>query len=190
MEKAGRGRPRLPAPSGTLTPGGTRRRCTVQRTSTPGGTAGSPVEFMQQCTPADEARSARNKRLDRNRQAARFAATKAARGKMVKPTALDFERHMLASVDMEQPEQSFDMDLLDDLILEAAYSRQHDRRAAAVMLREGVADVEARIGAAVHLMVGHKYTATCKERVLCASCGRKFAVRADGLVRRHDCKSN
>ena len=77
----------------------------------------------------------------------------------------------------EQPEQSFDMELLDDLMLEASRSRQHDRRAAAVMLREGVVDVEARIGAAVHLMVGHKYTATCKERVLCASCGRKFAAR-------------
>ena len=62
------------------------------------GTAGSPVEFMQQCKPADEARSARNKRLDRNRQAARFAATKAARGKKVKPTALDFERSIVAAV--------------------------------------------------------------------------------------------
>ena len=39
-----------------------------------------------------------------------------------------------------------------------------------------------------HLMVGRKYTATGKERSLCASCGRKFAVRADGMVRRHDCK--
>ena len=178
-------------PSAQLTPRGTRKRCTIERVSTPGGTARSPVEFLQQCTPADEARSARKQRLDRNRQAARYAATRAARGEKIKTTALDFERRILASVDREQPECSFDMEALDDMILMSQRSQLEDQRDAAVMLRDGDGSAEARIAAAVHLMVGrrayHTWTPAAKERMPCQNCGRRFAVRMDGQVRKHHC---
>ena len=191
MTGAGRGRPRQQTPSGIFTPGHTRRQCAIERAPTPGGTARSPVAFMQECTPADEARCARKQRLDRNRQAARYAAVKAARSAKAKPTALDFERRIVDAVDKEQPERSFDMELLDDIIMMSHRSKLKDRRDAAAMLRDGENDVESRIAAAVHLMVGptryHKWTRTGKERMACDVCGRRFALRADGLLRTHSC---
>ena len=75
-----RGRPRLPVPSVTkLTPRGTRRQCSLHATPTPGGTTRS-LSYMQEVTPAAERPSARKRRLDRNRQSAKYAAVKAARG--------------------------------------------------------------------------------------------------------------
>ena len=178
-------------PTAQLTQGGTHRECTVQCAPSPGGTRRS-LSFKQECTPADERKSQRKLRLDRNRQAARYAAARAERGaERARPTALDFERRIVDTVDSEQPERSFDMEALDDMILHSQYSRLKDRRDAAATLRGGDGDAEARIAAAVHLMVGrtayHKWTPAAKERMPCVRCGRRFAVRIDGQVRQHRC---
>ena len=152
---------------------------------TPGGTARSPVRFALECTPSQEQGSARKRRRDRNRQAAKYAAVKAAQKRRLNP--LEHERRIVDSVDEEQPELSFDMDELDDTILMAQRSQQPDRRAAADMLHARDGSVEERLAAAVHLMMGVRWTSGGRERVPCARCGRKFAVRADGLVRQHSC---
>jgi len=56
-------------------------------------------------------------------QAEVYAARKLGRSaKGAKPTALDFERRIVDSVDLAQPELSFDMAALDDRILMAQYS--------------------------------------------------------------------
>ena len=61
------------------------------------------------------------------------------------------------------------------------------------MWQSAMQDIEARIAAAVHLMVGrrayHKWTPAAKERMSCVVCGRHFAVRIDGQVRQHRCFS-
>ena len=105
-----RGRPRLPVPpSAQITPRGTHRVCTLEGTTTPGGSQRS-LSFKQECTPADERKSQRKRRLDRNRQAAHYAAASAERSlKRAQPTALDFELCIIDTVDTEQPEHSFDM---------------------------------------------------------------------------------
>ena len=174
-------------PVGPLTPKRTRTLCTLERASTPGGTARSPVRFVQESTPTGESGSARKRRRDRNRQAARYAGIKAARPAKKRLSALERERCIVESIDREQPERSFDMDELETEIIHAQYSLLQDRRAAAAMLRECDGAVEERIGAAVHLMVGRRWTAAGKELVRCSACGRRFAVRADGLLRRHSC---
>ena len=111
--------------------------------------------------------------------------------KRARPTVLDFERRIVDTVDNEQPELSFDMEALEDMILLSRNSRVKDRRDAAATLRDGGSGVEARIAAAVHLMVGctayHKWTPAAKERMPCVLCGRHFAVRVDGQVRKHRC---
>ena len=132
--------------------------CAVERAPTPGGTARSPVSFFQERTPADEARSARDRRLDRNRQAAHYAAVKATREVKAKPKALDFASDVVAAVDMEEPERSFDMELLEEEITHSLHSRIEDRRAAASMLRNSEGEIAARVRAAVHLLVGVKWT--------------------------------
>ena len=83
------------------------------------------------------------------------------------------------------------MEALDDMILMSQRSQLEDQRDAAVMLRDGDGSAEARIAAAVHLMVGrrayHTWTPAAKERMPCQNCGRRFAVRMDGQVRKHHC---
>ena len=83
------------------------------------------------------------------------------------------------------------MEALDDMIVHSENSMLRDRRDAAATLRSGESDIEARIAAAVHLMVGrtayHKWTPAAKERMPCVLCGRHFAKRMDGQVRKHRC---
>ena len=88
-------------PGGTqLTAGGSRRLCTLERASTPGGSQRSPIVYKQELTPAEESGSARKRRLDRNRQAEVHAARKLERGpKRTKPTALNFEQLVVESVE-------------------------------------------------------------------------------------------
>ena len=52
---------------------------------------------------------------------------------------------------------SLDMEELDGMILMAQRSQLQDRRDAATMLQGGDGDVDARISAAVHLMVGPEF---------------------------------
>ena len=189
------GRPRqrtLLALSGAeLTPGASRRLCTLERAPTPGGSQRSPIVYKQEVTPAQERGSARKRRLDRNRQAEIYAASKLARGaKIAKPTKLEFERRIAESVDLAQPEQSFDMEALDNRIRMAEHSwRQDQREAAAVM--QGVAEPEEKVRAAVHLMMGREagcqWTPTGKLRAICVTCKRAYAVTLDGRVRKHGC---
>ena len=190
-----RGRPRRPARSGELTPKGARRLCTLERTPTPGGSLRSPIMYKLELTPAQESGSARKRRLDRNRQAEERAAGKLLRrAKAAKPTALEFEQIIVAGVDMEQPELSFDMEALEDRILMAQYSRRQDQREAAAVLRgdgERACEREEKVRAAVHLMVGReadrKWTPTGKLRRVCDGCGFPYAVTANGRVRQHRC---
>ena len=153
--------------------------------------------YKLEVTPAQESASARKRRLDRNRQAAERAAGKLARGaKAAKPTALDFEQRIVAGVDMEQPELSFDMEALEDRVLMAQCSRRQDQREAAAVLRgdgERACEREEKVRAAVHLMMGReadrKWTPTGKLRRVCDGCGRVYAVTAHGHVRQHKCVS-
>jgi len=48
---------------------------------------------------------------------------------------LDFERRIVDSVDLAQPELSFDLAALEDKILMAEYSWRHDQKEAAGVLR-------------------------------------------------------
>ena len=175
-------------------PEGARRLCTLERTPTPGGSLRSPIMFKLEVTPAQESGSARKRRLDRNRQAEERAAGKLLRGaKAAKPTALDFEQRIIfSSVDMEQPELSFDMEALEDRVLMAQYSRRQDQRDAAAVLRgdgERACEREEKVRAAVHLMVGReadrKWTPTGKLRRVCDQCKRSYAVTSLGTVRKH-----
>ena len=181
-----------------LTPSGVRRLCTLERTPTPGGSLRSPIVYKLQVTPAHESRSARKRRLDRNRQAEVHAAGKLLRGtKAAKLTAIDFERRIVAGIGMEQPERSFDLEALEDRILMAQYSRRQDQREAAAVLRddgERACEREEKVRAAVHLMVGReadrKWTPTGKLRRVCDGCGLPYAVAANGRVRQqHRCIS-
>ena len=145
---------------------------------------------VHECTPANESKTARKRRLDRNRQATHYAAVRSST-KRAKPTVLDWERTIVETIDKEHPESSFDMEALDDVILMSHRSRLQDRREAAAMLRDCDGDAEARIAAAVHLMVGperwNRWTPTAKERMACELCGRRYAVRTNGRVRKHRC---
>ena len=150
------------------------------------------LTFVQECTPPDEAKRERKLRLDRNRQAARYAATCAKRGaKRARPTSLDWKRHIVDSIDKEHPENTFDTEHLEGVLLLEERSRLKDRRDAAAKLRDGAGAIEERIEAAVHLMVGptayHKWTLCGKERIACELCGRRFAPCANGRVRQHRC---
>ena len=189
------GRPRkrpLLAPSSVeLTPGGSHRLCRLEHAPTPGGSQRSPVPYKLDVTPALERGSARKRRLDRNRQAELHAACKLSRGaKRAKPTALDFERLVVESVDMEQPELSFDMAALEDRILVAQHSTRQDQKDAAAVLRSAC-ERDEKVSAAVHLMMGRelgcKWTCTGKERAVCGVCKRSYATNLDGTVRKHNC---
>ena len=188
-----RQRPLLALSGAELTPGASRRLCTLERAPTPGGSQRSPVTFKLDVTPAHESGSARKRRLDRNRQAELHAAAKAARGEpaAAKPTRLDFERRIADSIDRAQPELGFDMAALGDNILMAQRSRRPDQHEAALAFSDADADVERRVGAAVHLMVGrdkwHMWTPTGKLRAVCDRCNRAYATTLDGSVRKHKC---
>ena len=179
--------------SAELTPGASRRLCTLERAPTPGGSQRSPVVFKLELTPAHECGSARKRRLDRNRQAELHAAAKVGRGNSAsaKPTKLDFERRIADSIDRAQPDLGFDMAALEDNILMAQRSRRPDQREAALALSDSDADIERRVGAAVHLMVGrdkwHMWTPTGKVRAVCDRCNRAYASTLDGSVRKHKC---
>ena len=189
----GRGRPRqrplMQPGSMELTPGGSRRLCKLEGAPTPGGSQCSPIVYKQELTPAEECGSARKRRLDRNRQAEVYAARKLGRSaKGAKPTALDFERRIVDSVDLAQPELSFDLAALEDRILMAEYSWRHDQKEAAGVLR-GAFEPEEKVRAAVHLMMGREtgcqWTPTGKLRAVCAVCKRSYATKLDGTVRKH-----
>ena len=71
-----RKRPAVQPTTVALTP--TRAHCTLA-VRTPGGSERAPVEYVQHRTPAaEETRSARKRRLDKNEKAAQYAAKKAA----------------------------------------------------------------------------------------------------------------
>jgi hypothetical protein len=97
-------------------------------------------------------------------------------------------------IDKERPELSFDLEDLEERVMHSEYSRRKDVRAAGAMLREGEGEVEARVGAAIALIVGssshHKWTLGGKERGVCevlCVCNRRLAMRVDGCVRKHKC---
>ena len=137
-------------------------------------------------------RSARKRRLDCNRQAAAYASRRAAQPVRPTRTALDVQRSIAAAVDPEHPERSLDMEALDDMRLLASHGGAAKREAAAT-LNDSSATVEARVSAAVQLMVGRdpyqQWTVMGRQRTVCCDCGRKYALRADGFVRRHVCVS-
>ena len=134
-----------------LSPAGGHKLCTLQRVPSPSGSL-SPIIFKQELTPAEERRSARKRRHDRNRQSELLAVERA--GRAAKPT-LSFEQRLLNSVDRNQPELSFDMDALEGRLKTAEHSRRQDQRAAAGALRGG-ADAESMVRAAVLLTVGDR----------------------------------
>ena len=125
-DTAGRGRPKqrpqMRPSRAELTPSGARRLCTLERAPTPSGSQRSPIVYKLHVTPAHEIGSARKRRLDRNRQAEVHAARKLLRGaKAAKLSAVDFERRIVGSVDIDQPELSFDMEALEDRMRAAEY---------------------------------------------------------------------
>ena len=180
--------------SAVLTPGASRRLCTLERAPTPGGSQRSPVAFKLEVTPAHECGSARKRRLNRNRQEELRAAAKVVRGDSAsaKPTRLDFEQRIVDSIDRAQPELGFDMEALEDNILMAHRSKRPDQKEAARALSDSSdADIERRISAAVHLMVGRDrwqtWTPTGKMRAVCDRCSRAYAITFCGSVRKHKC---
>ena len=188
-----RGRPRqrpLVQPGSTqLTSDGSRRLWALERVPTPGGSQRSPVVYKQEVTPVAERSSARKRRLDRNRQAEVYAVSRLVRGaKAAKPTMLDFEQRVVDSIDMDDPECSFDMERLQDRIRMAQHSWRHDQRDAAAVLH-GSCEPEEKVRAAVHLMIGRgtdrQWTPTGKQRAVCGICKRAYAVTLDGRVRTH-----
>ena len=186
-----RQRPLVEPDSTQVTPRGSRQLCTLESAQTPGGSRCSPIVYMQELQPAEECRSARKRRLDRNRQAQLYAAHRLARGrKTVKQSALDFERRIVNSVSLEQPEQTFDVSALDQRILTAQHARRRDQREAARILRQGDCELDEQVRAAVHLMMGRelncKWTPTGKLRAACDVCMRSYAVTSDGKIRRHN----
>ena len=175
--------------SEVLTPERSSLLCTIERVPTPGGSQRSPIIFRKELSPAaGESRSARKRRQDRNLQAEKYAAVRVLRSK--KTLQLTFEQRLFDSVDKEQPEISFDLDMLDDRILAAQYSWRQDQRDAAAVLKGCVdAERDEKIRAAVHLMVGRQkdqqWTPTGKLRVTCDVCRRAYAATLDGTVRKH-----
>ena len=174
-----------------LTPGGSRRLCMLESAPTPGSSRRSPIVYKQELTPAGECGSPRKRRLDRNRQAEVYAARRLVRGtKPAKPTSLDFERRIVDSVDLAQPELSFGVEALEARILTAQHSRRQDLREAAAVLR-GPFEREVKVHAAVHVMMGRhaecKWTLTGKLRAVCSVCKQSYATKLDGTVRKHQC---
>ena len=86
---------------------------------------------MHECTPANETKTARKRRLDHNRQVTRHASISGGGAQRPKLTALEWERRIVEAIDKEQPEHSFDMEELDGMILMAQRSQLQDRREAA-----------------------------------------------------------
>jgi hypothetical protein len=186
------GRLRRPEPQGTLTPNRRHSICAIERT-TPGGTARSPLQYRQERTPQAESHTARKRRLDRNRQAANYGMKRAARddgSTKAKPTRLDYEKMIVETINPQQPDDGI-KESLEDRMLLAQRSHRKDIKDAVAVLRERDCEPEEQVAAAVHLMVGttseHRWTLCAKERVRCEACGRAFARRADGRIRKHDC---
>uniref|UniRef100_A0A7S4HCN1 Uncharacterized protein n=1 Tax=Prymnesium polylepis TaxID=72548 RepID=A0A7S4HCN1_9EUKA len=187
-----RGRPRkrpLVQPSDVqLSPAGGHNLCTLQRAPTPSGSQRSPIVYKQELTPAEERRSARKRRRDRNRQSELLAVERTERA--AKPT-LSFAQRLLDTVDREQPELSFNMDVLERRLRTAEHGWRQDQRAAAGALRGGAEDAELMVRAAVHLLVGDRadqqWTPAGRERVACGVCQRAFAANRHGVARKHVC---
>ena len=164
----------------------------MEQVPTLGGSRRSPIKFKQEVTPVHERGSARKRRLDRNRQAEIYAAAKLVGGAntAAKPKALDFERRVADSVDMAQPELSFDLEALDDRMRMAQHSWLPDQREAAAVMH-GTCEPEEKVRAAVHLMMGRQagcqWTPTGKLRAVCAVCKRSYATKLDGTVWKHGC---
>ena len=102
----------------------------------------------------------------------------------------DCENIIASSIDGENPDEAFVEAVQARMVAVQRYHRQ-DLRDALAMLSEREGEIKDQVAAAVHLMFGKtsecRWTPCGKERKRCDRCGRAFAVRSDGSVRRHVC---